>query len=584
MTIEDRVLRQLIEALLYEGIIKFEYRHHQFNFIIGDDRYTAVGYISGFGRIRLQASTIRKQNDSRLGRPSIENIVEALPVKTEVKEQLCEELIQTTKLCKWNKLHLSKPNSRRELSYKKLESTIDEGHPYHPCFKARTGFSERDHELYGPENGNTFQLIWLAVSRQMLKQNIPHEKDEDFWKDELSKKTWLTLKARMNEKNASWESFGLLPVHPWQWTKLQTNLVDLLTVRDLIHLGSAGDKYQASISVRTLINVSRPKKANIKLPLSMVNTSSLRIFESHSVCTAPVISRWLNTLVQSDSFFRLRNNLSILSEYAGIVLTNEQQGHKSNWPVDLDGQLGVIFRESMEKRHDNENAIPFCALYLMEADGKPFIDPWIKQYGCKEWLERLFETAIVPVWHLLVHHGIGIEAHAQNMLLEHRKGWPEKIILRDFHESMEYVSDYINNPALIPNFKKLEKCYSQAPDNKYYWMSDVEALRELLVDTLFIFNLTNLAVLLEEQYQFKEHRFWSLVTKCLLRYKQEGHTDEARISQIDIFRKSISTESLITKKLQQDPGKEFHHHVSNPLANAFSAETPKDKPPQRFQC
>lgn len=76
-------------------------------------------------------------------------------------------------------------------------------------------------------------------------------------------------------------------------------------------------------------------------------------------------------------------------------------------------------------------------------------------------------------------------------------------MLRDFHDSVEYARDYLppQTTPPEPNFGPPRQAfYDQAPDNQYYRMSNPEALRELVMDTLFIFNLSELALVLEEAY------------------------------------------------------------------------------------
>lgn len=576
--LENRVIRQLIEALLFEKIIAFTYQNGYFCFRLGITQYRTMGKMSGFSRVRLntehmyylsisnttkQSVTDEAETISNWQPIELHQILADLPTAENVKQRLNNELHQTIKLCRWNEQFLTRLDSRRELSYHQLESAIDEGHPYHPCFKARTGFSEQDHQHYGPECANTFQLHWLAVRRCYLKRRFNSVPEKTFWQQELDANSLAFLNKKLALHTTDSSAFSFMPIHPWQWLNLQKKLAPAIAKQQLYYLGAAGDSYQASISVRTLLNVSDPNKANIKLPLNIVNTSSLRTIESHSICTAPVLSHWLNQLYKSDTF--LQQHMILLPEYAGIRITNDGQ-QPQPWIDELEDQLGVIFRESLTNYCDDKGALPFVALTAIEQDNKPFIAPWIQEYGCDQWLQKLIETTIIPVWHLLVHHGIALEAHGQNMLLQHQQGWPEKVILRDFHESLEYVHDYLARPELAPIFGELESCYNHASPNQYYWMSSVEALRELLVDTLFVFNLADLAVLLNHYYQYAEQDFWRVVYQCMQDYQQSGITSQERLEKIDIFQPKIKTESLLKKKFDGNRAAEYHHSVNNPLA------------------
>lgn len=572
-----RVIRQLFEAILFEGNQAYQYDGRWFTLRVGEAVYRARGRFSGFGRVRLVQEDIWQTCDGYNKTVDLALLVRGLPGKPGATEKLLQELEQTIAFCRWNQDNLDIMTSRRELSYTELESAIREGHTYHPCFKARSGFSHEDHAQYGPEAGNQFQLEWLAVRRQFLAMALDCDNEQAFWMRELGEAGWQTLMEAMQTRGISFVEYGLLPVHPWQLKTLKSSLQTPVSNSHIVLLGEAGDFYQASISLRTLLNVSSPHKANIKLPLNVVNSSSLRIIEPHSVCTAPVLSRWLEKLIHQDSWFEENAVLDIQSEYAGIVLSNDTGAEdNTHWLDALAPSLSVIFRDSrpISKTHNktathhqdtSSQAIPFVALSLTEADGDAFIAPWIKRYGVEAWVQQLIEVTVLPVWHLLVRHGIALETHAQNMTLLHDNGWPQKLIVRDFHESLEFVSEFLAAPELQPDFTNLHPDYAKAEPDRYYWMSSIEALRELLVDTLFVYNLSEIAVLLEADFSYSESQFWKQVDKALCDYAAGAPNCSKRRTAVDLYQPQIKTESLIRKKLSGQSDTEFHHTIPNSL-------------------
>lgn len=558
---EERVLRQLVAALLFEGLIepdefpsanttRFEWRG-------GRHCFRSLGRRGPFGRPRLQPGSIEMLGeDGGWLQADIPAIVSGLNAPLEQTERLVGELEQTIAFCRWNEQNLDR-RLRREMDFQDLEGALDEGHPYHPCFKARTGFDERDHAAYGPEAGARFQLEWLFVSRAHLHQSLPLAEDA-FWLCELGAETWGELCARRDRLRIDPDAFALLPLHPWQWRRLKNTVLAPWVTDGVIHsAGQAGDFYRASQSVRSLLNVTDPKKAGVKLSMDMINTSSLRTLDAHSVCTAPAVSDWVSQTVADDPLFRQRYPLAVLREYAGMIA--DRSGP-------LAGQLGAIWRESADaKSGAGERAVPFTALMTIEADGKPFIDPWIARHGLSAWLDRLIEAAVMPVWHLLVAHGIGTEAHGQNMVLVHRDGWPVRLILRDFHDSLEYVPDFLSDPARAPDFKALNPVYRQAKPDEFYWMENVEALRELAIDTLFVFNLTEVSHLLEVCYDFSEIEFWRRVASRLDAYAIE-HGLEARQARLGHDTPQLFAESLLTRKFFPERAQYRH-----PIPNIFDA-------------
>lgn len=557
---DDRVLRQLIAALLFEGIVDALRsdgdRTTHFRWTLGDHDFRCDAILGAFGRIRpLPGSVQMRESDGNWNEASLPLVVSSLPGTGITRAKLLNEMNQTIAFSEWNDRHRA-TGPRREMDFAELEGAIDEGHPYHPCYKARTGFSFADHALFGPEASQPFQLVWLLIARRHLRQALPYS-EEAFWRTELGAETWAHFKGMREQLGASTEDYGLVPLHPWQWRNLSETLASGWIAAGEAHcIGPAGDRYTATQSVRSLLNRDRPLAASIKLPLNIVNTSSRRILEPHSVCTAPVISRWIGEIVASDPVFRDDYPLTILQEYAGIIADADEP---------LAGQVGAIWRESAEATlKAGEAVIPFTALMMVETDGRPFADDWIRRFGLMPWLNRLLEVAVLPVWHLLVHHGIAVEAHGQNMLLVHRDGWPVRLILRDFHESIEFSPSFLREPEKAPDFLSLHPSYRDAEPDQFYWTDNLDSLRELVMDTLFVYNLSEVSHLLAHCYALGEPLFWQRVENLLSSYPHR-HGMAARQAQLGHDRPEIITESLMTRKLlARKP--EYHHVVPNALA------------------
>jgi 3,4-dihydroxybenzoyl-citryl-spermidine/N-citryl-spermidine--spermidine ligase len=561
--VEQRVIRQLVEAILFEGILTYNevIREvaHSFYYLYGREQvYRCEGRRTAFDRIRIVEGTIVQIGlDESIAEAKIESLVEELVSTNEDKERLLNELYQTIKLCNWNEINLPQLDSRRNSSCEELESEIIEGHPYHPCFKSRTGFTIEDHAMYGPEAKNAFTLQWIAVKRDKAQVSIL-EDEKSFWQRELDLSMWERMIEELEIVGEKFEEYTFLPVHPWQWESMKSELMEHIQVRDILPLSVSGDYYRATQSVRTLWNVTNKEKAYIKLPMNMVNTSSLRNLSAHSVCAAPYISNWIKRVIQSDTYLQQEASLVILEEYTGIMFDSKKET--------LEGQLGVIWRENVRSyMKDEEEAVPFTALMMIERDGHPFIEEWLKLYGVESWLKRFIEVSVIPVWHLLVAHGIAVEAHAQNMILLHENGWPTRVVLRDFHESVEYQEEFLADASLLPQFEEIHAKFKGASVDDYYWMSSVEALRELMMDTLFVFHLSELSYLLEEQYAYKEGSFWKEVSKALHAHFERFPSLLTRNDELHHTSTKIYVESLLTRKLQNKEGS-FRHIVQNELS------------------
>ncbi|MEO9337281.1 IucA/IucC family protein [Mesorhizobium sp. SB112] len=558
---ELRIIRQLVEAAIYEGLVDHvasaQDRGTLFEWGQADASFRCEGRIGAFGRIRIRPETIEQQAGNNWVRPAIGDLVSSLKGSAEHRAQLLFELEQTLGFTAWNNDNLP-PRLRRDLPFAQLDAGLDEGHPYHPCFKARTGFTHEDHAAYGPEAGNSFQLIWLAVSRAYLHSALPLP-EREFWIAELGAETYALLDGRRRECCDDATKFGLLPLHPWQWQALQNSgLSNWISDGSAHFLGTAGDRYIASQSVRTLFNIDHPECANIKLPMNLVNSSAKRIIEPYSVCTAPVLTDWLNDLVSDDPLFSERYPLTILGEYAGVIADRDGP---------LAGELAVIWRESVDSYlKPGEAAVPLNALMMVEHDGRPFIADWIERHELDRWTDQLIETVAMPIWHLLVAHGFATESHGQNLVLIHRDGWPVRLALRDFHDSLEYAPDFLRDPGKVPDFVALNPAYAKAEPNEFYWMESVELLGELVIDALFIYNLAEISHLLDHCYGLDEAVFWANVSRRLSVYADE-HGLAERQNQLGHSKPRIFTESLLTRKLRA-PGTICAHEIPNSLSVA----------------
>ncbi|WP_081887631.1 IucA/IucC family protein [Verrucomicrobium sp. BvORR034] len=579
---DRRVIRQFVEALLFERLVKYQVAPRtasspgaldavpiydtQVDFSVGELHFRCLAAFSSFDRVRIAQGTVVQIVENKPTAFRLADLLRAMEVPPAGKRRLLEELTQTIELHRWNRAHLDHHrNPRRELGFQALESAIVEGHQYHPSFKTRTGFSLADHQAYGSEQGNTFQLHFVAVSRDLLRTALPGN-EADFWKAELGAATYSWLAGRLEELGGDFERYSLVPTHPWQAKDLrERGFGEALDSGALIPLGPAGDFYHASQSLRTLVNASHPEKANIKLPLDIVCTSSRRNLEPHFVCTAPLLSKWLVSLVAEDPFLQDGNRLQLLSEYAAVSYEPDED-------EDTAGLLGVIFRESIVGRlGEGEAAIPFTSLTLVESDGRPFIADWIETYGAERWVERLVEVVVIPIWHMLVHHGIAFEAHAQNLILVHQNGWPKRIVLRDFHEDTEFVPEFLGRPETEPDFASVDPFFETIPLDDGYRMDLVESLRQLYVDTVYVFNLADVSFLLERFHGLAEKEFWNVVRAKLDAYAASGVTEASRIASIAADKPKIIVESLLTKTIHRGGTLDYYEHE---VRNTLSREAP----------
>ncbi|MFE6073494.1 IucA/IucC family protein [Paenibacillus sp. NPDC057886] len=601
--VRRRIFRQLVESFLYEQILSEPVIRHQ-----AQQEYTLRGETEtgekvqytfwavrkeSFDRIRLSDKPImRITSEERAEADSIPRflleIAAHIPTSEAQLAQFMDELQQThlkdTLSVRWRSVQ---PEPRVS-EYDEWESALIEGHPYHPCYKSRVGFTLSDNEAYGPEFGPEFKLVWIAMKQDAAQISISSSLDTyaEFIHIELGeelqafklilheaisseKLKWssnaiVDAEMRVNtDGDASVDAYVFVPVHPWQWERIiSVACAEQLRTGEIVYLGQAGDTYRPQQSIRTLSNVSHRDKPYVKLPLNMVNTSSGRILAQHTIMNAARISDWLGRVVAEDSFLQDELGLIVLKEIAGVSY------HHQKLPNVLEqkiyGSLGAIWRESLHPRlMAGEDALPFNALCYLDQQGTPIIKPWVSEYGLDRWARQLLKVAVVPLIHLLYAHGAALESHAQNMIIVLKEGWPSRIALKDFHDGIRYCPS-IPHPLAYPDIEYPPANHQRVNRNSFVEKEDPSEVKDFMLDALLFINLTEVAFFLEKHFVLSEKQWWRMAAEVILNYQDRFPELQARFEQFDVFAPEIEVEQLTRRRIHEGPG-DCVHRVSNPL-------------------
>jgi len=560
---QRRVLRQLIEALLFEQVLIPQTTtedegstcfHIPARTLEGQSiAYRCHGRISSsFGRVRLDHSpVVRVGGDGLRPVASVQEFLLEVGPTIGTDETLLarflRELQQT--LLKDTLARYLRRMRDEERDLTALEGQLQDGHPYHPCYKSRIGFDPIDNFAYGPEFEPSVRLLWLALRRECASVSVCRDIDLGaFLLAELGEVQHARFLSRLQSLGLEPCDFLLLPVHPWQWReKVAAELFPLLERRDLVLLGEGEDQYRPLQSIRSLANVSRPWAAHVKLPIGIVNTSADRILSCHNVENAPSVSDWLCGIREQDAALR-DYGLVFLREVVGITWRDR------DLPLFLQaqqyGMLGVVWRESVEIHlQTGESAAPFSGLCQCEADGLPFIAPWVERHGLSIWLDALLEVSIQPLIHLLYAHGIGMEAHAQNIVLIHRDGLPCRIALKDLPGGLRFVRQCLAHPDGCPSLVPTPSFRKQVNATAGMEVLTPDEVRDYFHDAVFFINFGELAFFLHRHYGLDEADFWERVAACIHRYQARHPELASRFASFDLFAPTILVEQLAKRRL-----------------------------------
>lgn len=578
IAVRRRILRQLIESLIYEGVLQPEVEHdgdHSVFSLSGQSedgvavRYRCRGRrCLSFDRIRLTDEPVMRIADHESG--EVESIGQllldlraALGADDERLVRFIEELNQT--LLKDAVAQYVRSQDRTTLygrGYEEWEQVMP-GHPYHPSYKSRMGFSYTDNLTYGPEFGTALRPLWIATRREATRAT--HSRAIElaaYLTDELGAELIERWHDTIRERGCDPADYTLLPVHPWQWQHVAVAIQDDLRANRLILLGETEDCYSAQQSIRTLANRSQPERAYLKLALSIVNTSTSRVLAPHTVQNAAPISDWLHTLVQGDEFLRDELRVILLREVLGVAYDPP----RSDLLPPIAGQLSCIWRESLYSQLlPDETAVPFNALCVLDNDNSPLIAPWVARHGLETWLCHLLDVTIVPIVHLLYAHGIALESHAQNIMLIQRDGLPQRVALKDFHDGLRFSAAHLADPSARPPLLTTPESHLRVNRNSYIQSSDPVEVRDFMHDAFFCINLGELALFLAERFDLPEDHFWSLAHAAIEAYQQRFPQLAPRFALFDLYAPLIQIEQLTKRRLYPDTEPRVHA-VCNPLA------------------
>jgi siderophore synthetase component len=402
----------------------------------------------------------------------------------------------------------------------------------------------------------------VALHRDVAcRTAAPGVDGEAFLRRDLGVEVCRAFRSALADARRPPDDYVILPVHPWQWREqVVTSLFPLLSDGSLVPLGAAPDDYRAQQSLRTLANATRPERASLKLSLSIVNTSTARTLAAHTVANAPLITGWLKHLAAGDPYLSDELRPVLLGEVLGVAYTGPPAGI-----------LSAIWRESLHRYPEpGEAAAPFTALGHVDAGGEPFVARWLKDHGAEPWTRRLLEVCIPPVLHLLVAHGLALEAHAQNLILIHEDGRPQRLALRDFHDGIRFSTAHLADPRARPPLHPTPAAHFRVNRNSYVEAETAEEVRDFVHDAFFFVNLAELAMFLEDRFGLAERRFWSMAREVVEAYQRRFPPPRGRTATFDVLVPTVCVEQLTTRRLVPDTSLRVHE-VPNPLSEVAGA-------------
>lgn len=378
------------------------------------------------------------------------------------------------------------------------------GHPKLILNKGRIGFNENDHRDFAPENQVATKLFWAAIRKSELKLS-----DASFTPESFGSADQARLKLVFQEQQLALEDYFLMPFHPWQWERfICMQFAGEIANKTIIPLGEMGDLYLPQISLRTMRNASDSKKLDIKLPLTVLNTSAIRGLSSKYATLGTKLTALLEDICAKDPLLK---NTQTLAEIGGAFYEHPYFKKVKNAPYRYHEFIGAIWRESsLSKAGTNEKVLLTGSLTHQDLNGKSLLVHLIQRSKktASEWIKAYAQEVILPLYHLQTTYGIGLVAHGQNVMVKLKDNFPVGLVIKDFQGDLRFSN---------------EKSQSYGEEFK-----DVEALppHYLIHDLLtghFVTLLRYVSAILHDEDIMNEKDFYQIIGNEIRKYEDSNN-------------------------------------------------------------
>ena len=301
------------------------------------------------------------------------------------------------------------------------EQSLLFGHASHPTPKSRQGMPEWQQDAYAPELANRFQLHYFMVHKSCVKEDSATALPASTMAEFLIKGGHPTLNLP--------DDHILIPAHPLQaqWLLLQPAVQRAIEDGVIHPLGALGPEFSATSSVRTLYSEQAEWMLKFSIPVKVTN--SLRVNKVPELRAGVVMAR----LIQQTGFAESEPAFRILQDPAYLTV---------KLPGQAESGFEVIFRENPFPKGQDHGVISLAALtqdpmpgrnsrLLSLIEGVALNENRSLASVSQDWFQHYLACAIAPALRLYDEHGIALEAHQQNSLLDIRGGYPDAYYYRD---------------------------------------------------------------------------------------------------------------------------------------------------------
>lgn len=381
------------------------------------------------------------------------------------------------------------------LSWEALSCLKDR--PFHPLARAKD-WDESDGTAYLPETGASFALHWVALPRDRVRGcDFSGQPLADILLDRTQRDA---LAATARARGADGDAYLWLPVHPWQWERLNRTAPSELAA--CIDLDTGPGAVMPTASLRSLAIMGRPD-THLKLALSVNALGAVRTLPPRYLHNGILASACLETLRQRDEWL-----------VAHLLLCDENDWWALRQRDALQAEPGEL--ACMIRRYPalpDAILIPMAALPVVTADGAlPAFDYLAGPSGQEDEVWKLFADiarALLELGLRCFARGVMPELHGQNVVLAFQGQRIAALVLRD-HDTLRICRPLMQAQGVAaPDY-----VFDRSVPNTL----ELATPRELLayLQTLAIeVNLYAILAALAERYGREEAHGWQIIRTAL---------------------------------------------------------------------
>lgn len=308
-----------------------------------------------------------------------------------------------------------------ECTFIETEQSLVFGHWLHPTPKSRQGMASWLHSSYAPELKGRFQLNYFQLDRRIVRES-------SIFQESASDLIAQTLKGSVGELHIPSKDC-LIPMHPLQaqWLLQQDFVRKAIDSGQIKDLGPMGEFYGATSSIRTVYHPDSDWMFKFSVPVKITN--SLRVNKRHELKAGTALAQ----LMKKIGFLEKHPQFRVIDDPAYIT---------AEFPGRTESGFEVIIRSNSFTRGKDKGISSIAALVQDSLPGQlSRLHQLISKLSQSEslsidevsfkWFKKYWKCSIENLITLYDEHGIALEAHQQNSVLELSSGYPEAYYYRD---------------------------------------------------------------------------------------------------------------------------------------------------------